>query len=78
MKTAIVNLGSIVSGDWRNPFATGDAILTRRSLDANILEAAQAPEVVDVPFDCHGVVGLAHLCREVHFERGPGYGNRMD
>ena len=27
MKIAIVNLGQIVSGDWRNPFAKGDAIL---------------------------------------------------
>ena len=27
MKVAIVNLGQIVSGDWRDPFAAGDAIL---------------------------------------------------
>ncbi len=28
MKLAIVNLGQIVSGDWRNPFVAGDTILT--------------------------------------------------
>ena len=27
MKVAIVNLGEIVSGDWRKPFAEGDTIL---------------------------------------------------
>ena len=27
MKIAIVNLGQIVSGDWRTPFAEGDAIV---------------------------------------------------
>ena len=28
MKVAIVNLGQIVSGDWRDPFAAGDTIIT--------------------------------------------------
>jgi len=27
MKTAIVNLGTIVNGEWRNPITTGDSIL---------------------------------------------------
>jgi len=27
MKTAIVNLGPIVTGDWRDPYAKGDSIL---------------------------------------------------
>jgi enamidase len=27
MKTAIVNLGTIVSGDWRDPLVKGDSIL---------------------------------------------------
>ena len=30
MKTAIVNLATIVTGDWRDPYAKGDAILVRR------------------------------------------------
>ena len=31
MKVAIVNLGQIVSGDWRDPFAAGDTIVTEAS-----------------------------------------------
>ena len=27
MKTAIVNIMTIVTGDWRKPFSSGDAIL---------------------------------------------------
>ena len=27
MKTAIVNLGKIVTGDWRNPYTNGDTII---------------------------------------------------
>ena len=27
MKTAIVNLATIVTGDWREPYADGDTIL---------------------------------------------------
>tara|TARA_A100001037_G_scaffold117914_1_gene107377 strand:- start:251 stop:1447 length:1197 start_codon:yes stop_codon:yes gene_type:complete len=30
MKTAIVNIKTIVTGDWRNPFADGDAILMEK------------------------------------------------
>jgi hypothetical protein len=26
MKTAIVNLNKIITGDWRNPLASGDSI----------------------------------------------------
>jgi enamidase len=32
MKTAIVNIGTIVSGDWRNPFVSGDAIVMSNGL----------------------------------------------
>ena len=28
MKVAIVNLGQIVSGNWRDPFAAGDTIIS--------------------------------------------------
>jgi enamidase len=28
MKVVIVNLGQIISGDWRNPFAKGDTIIS--------------------------------------------------
>ena len=30
MKTAIVNIKTIVTGDWRKPFAKGDAILMNK------------------------------------------------
>lgn len=32
MRTAIVNIGTIVSGDWRDPFVEGDAILMEDGL----------------------------------------------
>ena len=31
-KTAIINLGKIVSGDWRKPFKKGDGILMNKGL----------------------------------------------
>ena len=31
-KTAIINLGIIVSGNWRKPFKKGDGILMNRGL----------------------------------------------
>ena len=31
-KTAIINLGEIVSGDWRKPFKKGDGILMDKGL----------------------------------------------
>jgi hypothetical protein len=36
MKTAIVNLGIIVTGDWRKPFADGDTILMNAAVRAAI------------------------------------------
>lgn len=36
MRTAIVNLGCIVSGDWRDPFVKGDSILMEEGLIAKI------------------------------------------
>ena len=41
MRTAIVNLGRIVSGDWRKPWVAGDAIL----MDNGII--TQAGQVAD-------------------------------
>ena len=31
-KTAVINLGKIVSGNWRKPFKKGDGILMNRGL----------------------------------------------
>ena len=40
MKVAIVNLGQIVSGNWREPFASGDTII----IDGErIVSAARRP-----------------------------------
>lgn len=36
MRTAIVNIGAIVTGDWRRPFADGDSILMRDGRIAKI------------------------------------------
>ena len=36
MKTAIVNLKTIVTGDWRDPFAKGDAILMENGTIAEV------------------------------------------
>ena len=47
-------------------------------LDADIVEAAEAPEVADVLADGGGVEGPAHLCREVHGKGGAGGGDGGD
>lgn len=50
MKTAIINLGTIVSGDWRAPFVDGKAILCENGLIAAIghdVDTADADVVID-------------------------------
>ena len=62
MKVAIVNLGEIVSGDWRNPFVAGDAIVTD---DARIVSvgtaSAAAIEGADVVIDAGGMTAIPGL-----------------
>ena len=62
MKTAIVNLGSIVTGDWRDPFAAGDSILMA---DGRIVVVghASAAEVAacDVVIDADGATAIPGL-----------------
>ena len=62
MKTAIVNLGSIVTGDWRDPFAAGDSILMA---DGRIVAVghASAAEVAacDVVIDADGATAIPGL-----------------
>ena len=50
MRTAIVNLGTIVTGDWREPFAKGDSILMA---DGQIVDVCMAPANV---MDCEVVI----------------------
>jgi enamidase len=62
MKVAIVNLGQIVSGDWRNPFAKGDAILTDGERIVSVGTAsAQAVEATDVVIDAGGMTAIPGL-----------------
>ena len=62
MKTAIVNLGTIVSGDWRQPLLKGDSILMA---DGKILEvgtvSAQAVRSCDVVIDAGGATAIPGL-----------------
>jgi enamidase len=62
VKVAIVNLGKIVSGDWRNPFTTGDAIV---SDDGKIVSvgtvSSTAIEAADVVIDAGGMTAIPGL-----------------
>ena len=62
MKIAIVNLGQIVSGDWRDPFVAGDTILTD---DGRIARAgtasAEEVETADVVIDAGGMTAIPGL-----------------
>ena len=62
MKVAIVNLGQIVTGDWRNPFAKGDAIVCDGERIASVGTAA-APVVAaaDVVIDAGGMTAIPGL-----------------
>ena len=52
MKTAIVNLGDIISGDWRDPHAHGDTIITDGGRIVSVGTAsAAAVESADVVID---------------------------
>ena len=50
MRVAIVNLGTIVTGDWREPFAQGDSIIMA---DGKIVDVGTAPANV---MDCEVVI----------------------
>jgi enamidase len=50
MRTAIVNLGTIVTGDWREPFAKGDSILM---VDGKIVDVGMGSANV---MDCEVVI----------------------
>jgi enamidase len=62
MKTAIVNLGSIISGEWREPYVRGDSILMQ---DGKITEvgtvAAKEVESCDVVIDADGAIAIPGL-----------------
>ena len=61
MKTAIVNLGPIVTGDWRDPYAKGDCILMA---DGKITSVGTAPsdlKAYDVVIDADGATAIPGL-----------------
>jgi enamidase len=62
MKTAVVNLASIVTGDWRDPFAPGDAILMSDGRITSV-GTASAAEVAacDVVIDADGATAVPGL-----------------
>jgi enamidase len=62
MKVAIVNLGQIVSGDWRKPFAAGDAITIDGERIASVgTAAAEAVNGADVVIDADGMTAIPGL-----------------
>ena len=62
MKTAIVNAGTIVSGDWQDPFVKADTILMDGGRIAAIGTAsAAAIEACDVVIDAGGATVIPGL-----------------
>ena len=62
MKLAIVNLGEIVSGDWRAPITKGDAILTDDGRIVSVGTASpSAIEDADVVIDAGGMTAIPGL-----------------
>jgi len=62
MKTAIVNLGSILSGDWRDPVAAGDTIvMSDGKIDKVGTAAASELSSCDVVIDARGAIAMPGL-----------------
>ena len=62
MKTAIVNLGTIVSGDWRAPFASGDTVIAHDGRIASVGTASPADvDACDVVIDAGGMTAIPGL-----------------
>ena len=62
MKIVIVNLGQIVSGDWRNPFVSGDAIAIDDDQITSVGNVATAvANNADVLIDAGGMTAIPGL-----------------
>jgi enamidase len=62
MKIAITNLGEIVSGDWRDPLARGDTIITDGETIVSVgIASATAVEAADVVIDAGGMTAIPGL-----------------
>lgn len=59
MKTAIVNLATIVTGDWRHPFAKGDSILMNKGRITKVgTLTARDVETCEVVLDADGMTAM--------------------
>jgi enamidase len=62
MKTAIVNLGAILTGDWRDPFVAGDSIVMNDGKIVLVGTAASSQiAACDVVVDADGAVAMPGL-----------------
>ncbi len=62
MKTAIVNLSTIVTGDWKDPFASGDTILMQDGTIAEVgTVSADRVAACDVVIDADGATAIPGL-----------------
>jgi enamidase len=62
MQTAIVNLGQIVSGDWRKPLLAGDTIITHNERISHVGTVSTAlVEQADVVIDAGGMTAIPGL-----------------
>src|SRR3569832_2266858 len=62
MKVAIVNLGQIVSGNWKQPFANGDSILAENGTISSVGTASSAQvDAADVVIDADGMTAIPGL-----------------
>jgi enamidase len=62
MKTAIVNLGTILTGDWRQPVASGDSIVMSEGRITQVGTAAAAEiSRCDVVIDAAGAIAIPGL-----------------
>ena len=72
MKVAIVNIGTIVTGDWREPFAEGDSILMSDGLIASLgTVSAGDLDDCDLVVDANGTMACPGLIdSQVHVTFG--------
>ncbi|MGB9207795.1 MAG: amidohydrolase family protein, partial [Pseudolabrys sp.] len=62
MKVAITNLGQIVTGNWREPFTSGDTIIIDKERIASVGTApADAVSKADVVIDADGMTAIPGL-----------------
>ncbi|MEM9879859.1 MAG: amidohydrolase, partial [Pseudomonadota bacterium] len=62
MKIALVNIGTIVTGDWRAPLDKGETILTNDGLITRVGTASPAEvEACDLVIDAGGATALPGL-----------------